>query len=182
MYNFRYTYIIEKYGSRQKLLFTDTGSLAYEIKTEDFYNDIGNDVEQLFDTSNYKKDHVSGIKTGCNKNVIGMMKDECGGEQITELVGLRARMYSYRVNGNEEKKAEGVKKCNKKELAFDDYCQCLIETKPVYKKMNLIRSDKHNLYTQTVNKIALSADDDNRVISKDGISTLAYGHNKLTNE
>ena len=48
--------------------------------------------------------------------------------------------------------------------------------------MNLIRSEKHNLYTQTVNNIALSADDDKRVISKDGISTLAYGHYKLTNE
>ena len=111
------------------------------------------------------------------------MKDECGGEQITEFVGLRAKMYSYRVNGDEEKKAKGVKKnVIKKDLAFDDYYQCLLETKPVYKKMNLIRSEKHNLYTQTVNKIALSADDDKRVISEDGISTLAYGHYKLTNE
>ena len=183
MYDFHYNYIIKKYGSNQKLLFTDTDSLAYEIKTDDFYKDIGNDVESKFDTSGYPSNHVSGIKTGCNKKVIGMMKDECGGEQITEFVGLRAKMYSYRVNGDEEKKAKGVKKnVIKKELAFDDYYQCLIETKPLYKKMNLIRSDKHNLYTQTVNKIALSADDDKRVISKDGISTLAYGHYKLTNE
>ena len=88
------------------MLVTDTDSLAYEIKTEDFYQDISSDVEEKFDTSNYAK----GIKTGCNKKVIGMMKDECGGEQILEFVGLRAKIYSYKLNEKEEKKAKGVKK------------------------------------------------------------------------
>ena len=50
----------------------------------------------MFDTSNYPKDHESGIKTGLNKKVIGMMKDECGGKQIEEFVGLRANLYSYK--------------------------------------------------------------------------------------
>ena len=136
MYDFHYNYVINKYGDRQKLLFTDTDSLAYEIKTEDFYQDIKDDVEAKFDTSNYPSSHTSGIKTGCNKKVIGMMKDECGGEQISEFVGLRAKMYSYRVNGNEEKKAKGVKKVViKKELVFDDYYNCLVESKSIYKKM-----------------------------------------------
>ena len=101
MYDFHYNYIVKKYGKRQKLLFTDTDSLAYEIKAEDFYQDISNDVEEKFDTSNSAKNHPSGIKTGCNKKVIGMMKDECGGEQILEFVGLRAKMYSYKVNEKE---------------------------------------------------------------------------------
>ena len=95
MYDFRYNYIVKKYGDKGKLLFTDTDSLAYEIKTEDFYQDISSDVEEKFDTSNYAKNHPSGIKTGCNKKVIGMMKDEYGGEQMLEFVGLRAKMYSY---------------------------------------------------------------------------------------
>jgi len=61
-------------------LFTDTDSLAYEIKTEDFYADISNDVEKLFVTSEYPKEHPSGIKTGVNKKVIGMFKDEAAGK------------------------------------------------------------------------------------------------------
>ena len=110
MYDFHYNYIVKKYGSKQKLLFTDTYSLAYEIKNDDFYQDINVDVSEKFDTSNYAKNHTSGIKTGCNKKLIGMMKDECGGKQITEFVGLRAKMYSYRVDETEEKKAKVVKK------------------------------------------------------------------------
>ena len=178
MYDFHYNYIVKKYGDKQKLMFTDTDSLAYEMKTEDFYQDINFDVSEKFDTSNYAKNHPSGIKTGCNKKVIGMMKDECGGKQMTEFVGLRAKMYSYKVDETEEKKAKGVKKnVIKKDISFDDYYKCLIEkVKPVYRKMNLIRSHNHEIYSETINKIALSADDDKRIIDADGISTFAYGH------
>ena len=109
------------------------------------------------------------------------MKDECGGKQITEFVGLRAKMYSYKVDETEEKKAKGVKKnVIKKDISFDDYYKCLTREKnPVYRKMNLIRSHNHEIYSETINKIALSADDDKRVISNDGISTRTHGHYKL---
>ena len=79
MYDFHYNYIKPKYGDSAKLLFTDTDSLAYEIETEDFYRDISSDVKSKFDTSNYPKDHPSGILTGVNKKVIGMFKDEASG-------------------------------------------------------------------------------------------------------
>ena len=155
-------------------------TLAYEIKTDDFYQDINEDVPEKFDTSNYAKDHPSGIKTGHNKKVFGMMKDECGGKQITEFVGLRAKMYSYKVDKIEEKKAKGVRKnVIKKDISFDDYYKCLREKNPVYRKMTLIRSHNHEIYSETINKVALSADDDKRNVDKDGISTLAYGHYKL---
>jgi len=42
--------------------------------------------------------------------------------------------------------------------------------------MNVIRSQLYDVYTEEVNKVALSANDDKRLIMKDGISTLAYGH------
>ena len=67
MYNFHYKHVKNKYGSAAKLLFTDTDSLAYEIKTQIFYKDISEDVIKLFDTSNFPKNHSSGIKTGQNK-------------------------------------------------------------------------------------------------------------------
>ena len=66
MYDFHYKYIKPKYGKKAKLLMTDTDSLCYEIETGDFYKDISNDVEKGFDTSNFPKDHPSGIQ-GKNK-------------------------------------------------------------------------------------------------------------------
>ena len=110
MYDFHYNYIKKKYGEKAKLLFTGTDSLAYEIQTEDFYKDISEDVEAKFDTSNYAKSHPSGIPVGVNKKVIGMFKDECGGKIMHEFVGLRAKLYSYKMyEGDETKKCKGVK-------------------------------------------------------------------------
>ena len=180
MYDFHYNYIKPKYGDSAKLLFTDTDSLAYEIQTEDFYREISSDVELRFDTSNYPKDHPSGILTGVNKKVIGMFKDEASGKQIAEFVGLRAKLYSYRVEESyEEKKCKGVKKAViKKTISFNDYKNCLFDNKPAMRKMNVIRSHLHTMYTETVNKIALSPFDDKRIIQKDNIHTFAYGHYK----
>ena len=178
MYDFHYNYIKPKYGENAKLLFTDTDSLAYEIQTEDFYRDISSDVKSKFDTSNYPKDHPSGILTGVNKKVIGMFKDEASGKQIAEFVGLRAKLYSYRVEESyEEKKCKGVKKAViKKTITFNDYKDCLFDNKPAMRKMNVIRSHLHTMYTETVNKIALSPFDDKRLIQKDKIHTFAYGY------
>ena len=87
MYDFPYNYVKPKYVHNVRLLFTDTDSLMYEINTENFYKDISGDVENKFDTSNYPSNHPSGIPTGWNKKVLGMMKDEAGGEIIDEFVG-----------------------------------------------------------------------------------------------
>ena len=66
MYEFHYNYIKTKYGDKEILFFTDTDSLAYEIKTKDFYKDINPDIEKRFDTSDYPTNHPTGIKTGLN--------------------------------------------------------------------------------------------------------------------
>ena len=110
MYDFHYNYIKQKYGDKAKLLFTDTDSLMYEIQTEDFYKDIGEDVEKRFDTSDYPPNHPSGIPSGFNKKVIGMFKDEGMGMIIDEFVGLRAKSYSYKMfEGEETKKCKELK-------------------------------------------------------------------------
>ena len=181
MYDFHYNYIKPKYGLNAKLLFTDTDSLAYEIQTEDFYRDISADVVDRFDTSNFPENHPSGIETGINKKVVGMFKDEAGGKIISEFVGLRAKLYSYKMfNGVEEKKCKGVKKpVVKRSIAFEDYKRCLFTGKEQLRTMNVIRSHKHEVYTEEINKIALSANDDKRIILKDGIHTLALGHYKI---
>ena len=101
-------YIKTKYGDKAKLLFTDTDSLAYEIKTKDFYKDINPNIEKWFNTSDYPTINPSGIKTGLNSKVLGMFKDEAGGKQIVEFVGLRAKLYFYKmIDGSEDKKCKG---------------------------------------------------------------------------
>ena len=74
-----------------------TLTLAYEIRTKDFYKDINPDIEKRFDTSDYPSNHSSGIKTGLNSEVLGMYKDEAGEKHIVEFVGLRAKLYSYKM-------------------------------------------------------------------------------------
>ena len=178
MYDFHYNHIKSKYGDKAKLLFTDTDSLMYEIHTKDFYKDISSDVKLEFDTSDYPPNHPSGIPPGFNKKVLGMFKDEAGGKVIGEFVGLRAKLYSYKMfEGEEIKKCKGVKKSVvKNSIAHEDYKKCLFTGKGQLRKMNTIRSYKHEVYTEEVNKIALCPDDDKRHILEDGVHTLALGN------
>ena len=159
MYDFHYNYIKQKYGDKAKLLFTDTDSLMYEIQTEDFYKDISEYVKHRFDTSDYPPNHPSGIPSGFNKKVLGMFKDEAGGKVIDEFVGLRAKLYSYKMFEREESK-----KCTGKEQL---------------RRMNVIRSHGHEVYTEEVNKVALCPSDDKRHILEDQVHTLALGHYRI---
>ena len=181
MYDFHYDYIIPKYGNKAKLLFTDTDSFLYEIETEDFYKDISGDVKDRFDTSNYKEGHPSEIPTGVNKKVLGMFKDETGGKIIKEFVGLRSKLYSYIMEeGKENKKCKGVKKQVVEEnITHEDYKTCLLTGKEILRKQNILRSYDHEVYTEEVNKIALSAADDKRYLLMDSFDTLAWGHHRI---
>ena len=181
MYDFHYRYIKPKYGNRAKLLFTDTDSFLYEIQTEDFYKDISGDVKDRFDTSDYPEGHPSGIPTGINKKVLGMFKDEEGGKIIKEFVGLRAKLYSYKMDeGKENKRCKGIKKAVvEKSITHEDYKTCLQTGKEQLRRQNIIRSCEHVLYTEEVNKIALSATDDKRYLLNDSFDTLAWGHYKI---
>ena len=110
MYEFWYDYMKPKYGDKVKLGYMDTDSFIMHIKTEDFYQDIANDVEKRFDTSNYEVSRP--LPTRKNKKVIELMKDELGGKIMTEFVALRSKTYSYLVeDGEYKKKAKGTKKC-----------------------------------------------------------------------
>ena len=181
MFDFHYKYIKPKYGKQAKLLFTDTDSFLYEIQTEDFYKDISGDVKDRFDTSDYPENHPSGIPTGINKKVLGMFKDEAAGKVIKEFVGLRAKLYSYKMDeGKENKRCKGIKKAVvEKSIRHEDYKTCLQTGKEQLRRQNIIRSYEHVLYTEEVNKIALSAADDKRYLLKDSFDTLAWGHHKI---
>ena len=179
MYKFHYDYKKPKYGDKQRLCYMDMDSLIYHIKMEDFYKDIAEDVLARFDTSDHRSDRP--LPMGLNRKVIGLMKDEMGGEVIEEFVALRPELYSYRKSdGIEDKKCKGIKKNVVKEtLTFKDYKNCLFKQSHIYRSQLMFRSIRHDVHTIEVNKLALSADDDKRIVGEDGISTKARGHCSL---
>ena len=145
------------------------------IKTNDFYEDIANGVENRFDTINYEVNRL--LPTGKNKRVIGLMKDELGGKIITEFVTLRPKTCSFLTDdGKEDKKANGTKKCIiKKMIKFNDYKKCLLNDEVILKSQQRFISKKHDVYTENINKIALSNNDDKRIVSSDKITSYPYG-------
>ena len=164
MYEFWYDHTKPKYNDNVKLCYIGTDSLIMNIKTNDFYKDIANDVEKRFDTSNYEVNRP--LPTGKNKKVIGLMKDELGRKKITEFVTLRPKAYSYLTDdGKEDKKAKGTKKCVIKiMIKFDDYKNCLLKGKVLLKSQQRFISKKHDVYTEDINKIALSNNDNKRIV------------------
>ena len=107
------------------------------------------------------------------------MKDELGGEIMTEFVTLRPKMYAYKTGGSDFKKCKGIKKCVvKKMISFEDYTACLFSREISYRSQLMFRSSKHKVKTLEVNKLALSRDDDKR-ITVNGVNSLARGHYKM---
>ena len=166
MHEFWYDYMKQKCDNNIKLCYMDTDSFIMNIKMNDFYEDIASDIENKFDTSNYEINRP--LLMGRNKKVIGLMKDELGGKIIMEFVTLIPETYSYLTgDGKEDKKAKGTKKCViKKMIKFNDYKKCLLNDEVILKSQQRFISKKHDVYTENINKIALSNNDDkNNIIN-----------------
>lgn len=183
MYKFLYDYLKPKYGSKVRVVYTDTDSFILEIETEDVYADIRDDPDQ-FDTWVYPEGNIYGIPRHNNK-VPGKFSDECPESIPSEVVCLRAKAYSVRAGRIEKmKKAKGVKRnVLKNTITFDDYYHCVINNGITVRRQYTIRSKAHNVYTISTKKIALNPYDDKRYILKPGnINTLAWGHYRLDGE
>ena len=162
MYEFWYDYMKPKYGNDVKLCYMDTDSFIMNIKTNDFYEDIANYVENRFDTSNYEVNRP--LSMGKNIKVIGLMKDELGGSFLMD-------------DGKENKKVKGTKKCIiKKKIKFNDYKKCLFSDELILKSQQRFISKKLDVYTENINKIALSNNDDKRIVSSVKITSYPYGY------
>ena len=144
-----------KYDNNVKLCYMDTDSF----------------IMDRFDTSNYEVNRP--LPMGKNKKVIGLMKDELGGKIITEFVTLRPKTYSYLTDdGKENKKAKRTKKCViKKIIKFNDYKKCLLNDEVILKSQQRFVSKTHDVYTENINKIALSNNDDKRIILSNKITS-----------
>ena len=137
-----------KYGENKKLCNKATDRFIVHVKTDDIYKDIAVDVERRFDTSNVDIGRPS--PKGKNKKVIGLMKNELGGQIMKKIVGSSAETYSFLINdGSENKKAKCTEKCViKKELKYQDHKNCLaakIDGKLKYLEKKLIEINLKNL-------------------------------------
>ena len=174
MYKFHYDYMVPKYKKKLDLCYMGTDSLIYNIEMEDFYKDIAEDVPARFDTSGYNPNRP--LPVGLNKKVIGLMKDELGGEIMTEFMTLRPKMYAYKTGSAKSKKCKGIKKCIVcKTIRFEDCKACLFGGGSSYRSQSMFRSLRHEVKTLEVNKLALSRDVDKR-ITVNRINSLARGH------
>ena len=179
MYKFWYDYIKPKYEDRAKLCYTDTDSFIIHIITEDFFEDIADDVTKWFDTSNYDENDKRPFPISKSKKVYGFFKDELGGKIMKEFVALRAKTYAYLTDEDgAQKKSKGKKKCViKQELMFKNYKDCLLNGEVILKSQQRFKSDYQKVYTEEVNKTALSSNDDKRLQTSGGIETYPYGTN-----
>ena len=174
-------------GDQLKLLFTDTDSLAYAVKTANIYADMQQHALEKYDFSEYPTAHY--LYDDFNKKEIVFFKDELHSLPLEEFVGLRPKCYSLKYTGKvkdnciihqnpaEKATAAGVKRCMKeKHLRHEHYLRTLTSLKRHYVTQNNIQSKRHTIYTINQTKIALSAVDTKRYILEDGVHTLAHGH------
>jgi hypothetical protein len=181
MYSFNYNVMLPRYGvERLKLMYMDTDSFIYLIKTMNVYEDMKSLLEHL-DTSDYPPEHP--LFSVRNKKVLGMFKDEVNGKIIRSFVGLRPKSYALDIGGTglEEgiikKVSKGVVKASlNRFITFNDYKRVLFGEGAVMTKMRSIRSKEHVVSSVEQNKVSLTAVDDKRIILANGIDTRAFGY------
>jgi hypothetical protein len=174
MYNFYYNHLKVVYGQNLQLQLTDTDSFLFSVETDDIFDDVKENLE-FYDTSDFPPNHE--LHSNLNKKVMGKFKFETGEKCISEFVGLRSKMYSFRCGEKVEKKAKGIKKATvARDLTLGTYKQALFSESQIMSSMTHIRSDAHLLHAETIHKVGLSCFDDKRYLMEDGISSLAYGH------
>ena len=107
----------------------------------------------------------------------GLLKDELGGKIITEFVALRPKAYPYLGDyGNNHKEAKGTKKSVIKEkVTFQNFEECLFNNKNFYRSQQRFKSFNHGVYTEEVNKIVFSSNDDKGLQTIDRITAYPYG-------
>ena len=171
MYDFHYNFIKKHFDA--ELLFTDTDSLTYEIKSEDVYEEFFKH-KHLFDFSNFSKD--SKFYDSQYKMVVGKMKVEHKGIPIKKFVGLKSKMHSMLSDdGKEPNKTKWINIATE----FNEFKDTLFNKKIIRHKMKRIQGKKHKIGTYKINKTSLLCFDDKRFVLDDGIHTLTYFHKDL---
>ena len=177
MYEFYYDYLKPKFEDKVKLYYMDTDSFILHIKTEDFYKNIADDVNEWFDISCYNKDSNKPLPIGENKKVLRKFKDESGENIMIKHCSPKPKTRADIFDNDEEiKKAKGTKKCViKNNLRFEDYEKSVLKNKTTLREQYTFKVDHQRVYTLKTNKIAISPNDDKRLQIYDNVTTYQYG-------
>jgi hypothetical protein len=163
-----------------ELLFTDTDSLYCVLypKSDDIKDFINNN-RMILDLSSIKNKDYLDLKDTTNQGKLGYMKIENDGQIISEIIGLRPKLYSYKTlkNNKVESKIKTKGVTNTDDIDFDNFYSCFIESSKVIdnqkadkdllkqRTMNgRISSKQFSLKTIQVNKVSLTSCDDKRYI------------------
>ena len=154
------------------MLFTDTDSLTFEIRSEDIYEEFFKH-KHLSDFGSFSRLKVPYSQ---NKMTAGKMKVQQKGIPINKFVGLKSKMYSILSDdGKESNTVKGVNIATE----INEFRDTLFNKKVFRHKMKRIQSKKHKLGTYEINKISLSCFDDKKFVLNNGIHMLAYFHKDL---
>ena len=165
MYEIQYNYVKNKYGNNSRLLFTDTDSLMYKIKTREIYEDFGKDKKMSCFINYLAKSKYYDYSS---KLVVGNMEDETTGVAIEEFVRLKPKMHSFSANDSSGHKN---KSCNRNVVAtisHSEYKGVLLNNKCLRHSMKRLQSKNYRIGTYEINKISLSCFDDEIHILNNG--------------
>jgi hypothetical protein len=176
MYKLHYNCFKEYYGENIQLLYTDTDSLIYEIKTNDMYKDFLKILNPIFDFSNYPKDNP--LYNEKNKKRLGYLTDEVESNIIHEFVGLKSKLYSINYGDDKNKiTGKGIQKAIlKQKFTHKHYKNVLFKNKIYYVNNKNIQSILHNIYSVKNRKLSHTCFDDKSFILSDGISNVPFGY------
>ncbi|XP_015794009.1 uncharacterized protein LOC107370543 [Tetranychus urticae] len=176
MFEIHYDTFKQHYRDNINMIYTDTDSLIYAIKTQDIVSDLRY-FSSIMDFSNYPKEHP--LYSNVNNKKIGYLKDELAGKQIGEFVGIRPKLYAVKTEDEVKKRAKGVpRSILKNKITFEDYLTCLHDHRITSDTAITLQSDHHNIQMIQRTKVMLSPFDDKRYWT-DKLTSYAYGHYKI---
>ena len=176
MYSLHYNLFKNHYKDNINLIYTDTDSLIYEIKTNKYFEDLGDYFSPIMDFSNFDKKHK--LYSDKNNKMIGYLKSEYGEKNMNEFVGLKSKLYSILYDETSNKKtAKGLQKTILTKLInHEHYREVILNQKLYSSSMKRIQSKDHNLQTIELTKLIFQPFDDKRFILNDGINSIPFGH------
>ena len=171
MYEFYYNYLKPKYTDKIKLCYMNTESFIFYIDTNDFFEDIKDDIHDWSDTSKINNKLDRPIPIGITEGILGMFKDELKVQAMTEFISLASKVYAYICDNDKiEKKVKGIKKCVRdRVLIFKHYMDALLLNTKIRATQQIFKSNNHTITIEKINKLALTRKDDKRIQSFDCI-------------
>ena len=146
------------------LLGGDTDSFFLELTVDEHItqNDVLDNLKEHVDFSNYPPSHP--LFSSKNKAKLGCFKDECAGRTISEIIMLKPKMYSIKLEDEEDgiKRAKGISRAIVKNMRHEEYLNTYNQHKETYVNMTILKSTEHTIHTTTFRKRALSCLEDKR--------------------